>query len=89
MPVIDIGSLIKDEHLKAVKMFEKHLHPSEGDSILARPPANFSKSPATIRRMAPRFGENGPEILRDTGYDDEAIIELSASGALIIDNGVR
>ena len=49
MPVADVQSLQEDEHLKAVKMFESHSHPSEGDTVLVRPPTDFSRSPASIR----------------------------------------
>ena len=83
MPVVDIADLANDEHLKAVGMFAKHRHPSEGDTVLVRPPVKFSKSPGSIRTQAPRLGEHGPDLLRELGYDAEAIRELQASGALV------
>ncbi|ETX00432.1 MAG: acetyl-CoA acetyltransferase [Candidatus Entotheonella factor] len=83
MPVVDIEDLMEDEHLQAVGMFEKHHHPSEGDTVLVRPPVQFSKSPGSIRRHAPGFGEHGMEVLRELGYDEVAIAEMQASGALI------
>ncbi len=86
MPVIDIDDIMDDEHLKAVGMFEKHRHPSEGDTVLVRPPVKFSKTPGSIRKHAPLFGENGPEILRELGYAETTILEMEASGALIMDN---
>ncbi len=85
MPLIDIEDLMDDEHLKAVGMFEKHLHPSEGETILVRPPVRFAKSPGAIRSHAPRFGEHGREVLRELGYDEAALREMAASGALIDD----
>jgi crotonobetainyl-CoA:carnitine CoA-transferase CaiB-like acyl-CoA transferase len=90
MPMVDIKDLMEDDHLKAVGMFEEHRHPSEGDTILVRPPVKFSKSPVAIRRMAPRLGEQGPEVLRELGYDETAISEMTTSGALIMDeNGTE
>jgi crotonobetainyl-CoA:carnitine CoA-transferase CaiB-like acyl-CoA transferase len=86
MPVVDIEDLMEDEHLKAVGLFEKHHHPSEGETILVRPPVKFSKSPGSIRSHAPRFGEHGAEILRELGYDAATIAEMVASGALITDD---
>ncbi len=83
MPVADIQRLMDDEHLKAVGMFERHEHPSEGETILVRPPVTFSASPADIRRHAPRFGEHGEEVARELGYDEASIADLLASGALI------
>lgn len=85
MPVVDIEDLMQDEHLQAVGMFEKHHHPSEGETILVRPPVKFSKSPAAIRSHAPRFGEHGAEVLRELGYDAATIAALVASGALLTD----
>jgi crotonobetainyl-CoA:carnitine CoA-transferase CaiB-like acyl-CoA transferase len=83
MPVTDLEDLMDDEHLKAVGMFEKHHHPSEGATVLVRPPVNFSKTPAAIRRPAPRFGEHNVEVLRELGYDAVAIDQMEASGALL------
>jgi crotonobetainyl-CoA:carnitine CoA-transferase CaiB-like acyl-CoA transferase len=83
MPVIDIQTLMDDEHLQAVGMFEAHHHPSEGDTILVRPPVTLSASPAAIRTHAPRFGEHSREVARELGYDEAAIGALVASGALI------
>jgi len=83
MPVIDIQTLMDDEHLKAVGMFEPHHHPSEGDTILVRPPVTMTASPPAIRTHAPRFGEHSHEVARELGYDDAAIDRLLASGALI------
>jgi crotonobetainyl-CoA:carnitine CoA-transferase CaiB-like acyl-CoA transferase len=86
MPVADIQELAKDEHLQAVKMFEHHSHASEGDTVLVRSPLKFSQSPATIRSLAPRFGEHGPELLQELGYSEAQIDALIQSKALICDS---
>jgi len=83
MPVADIQTLMDDEHLKAVGMFERHHHPSEGATVLVRPPVTFSESPADIRRHAPLFGEHSQAVARELGYDEASIADLLASGALI------
>lgn len=74
-----------DPHLQAVGMFETHQHPTEGETVLVRPPVKFEKSPAKIRTHAPRFGEHGRELLRELGYDEATITEMANSGALIDD----
>jgi crotonobetainyl-CoA:carnitine CoA-transferase CaiB-like acyl-CoA transferase len=83
MPVIDIQTLMDDEHLRAVGMFESHPHPTEGETVLVRPPVTLSASPAAIRTPAPRFGEHSRDVARELGYDEAAIAALLASGALI------
>ena len=83
MPVVDIQALMDDEHLTAVGMFEPHHHPTEGATVLVRPPVTLSASPPAIRRHAPGFGEHSRELARELGYDEAAIEALIASGALI------
>jgi len=83
MPVVDIQALMEDEHLKAVGMFEPHHHPSEGATVLVRPPLTMTASPPAIRTHAPGFGEHSRELARELGYDDTAIDTLLSSGALI------
>ncbi len=89
MPIADLDDLIEDEHLKAVGMFEKHTHPTEGETLLVRPPVNYSKTPSTIRTHAPRFGEHNAEVLREIGYDEGEIEKLSADGAVLQDTGTE
>ena len=89
MPVVDIEDLMDDEHLQAVGMFEKHQHPTEGETVLVRPPVKFAKSPSSIHRHAPRFGEHGAEILRELGYDETTIAAMTVAGALITDDDHR
>jgi crotonobetainyl-CoA:carnitine CoA-transferase CaiB-like acyl-CoA transferase len=84
MAVSDLDDLMDDVHLKAVGMFEKHHHPSEGDTILVRPPVKFSKTPGAIRSPAPHFGEHNTEVLRELGYDEATIAEMAASGAILV-----
>jgi crotonobetainyl-CoA:carnitine CoA-transferase CaiB-like acyl-CoA transferase len=66
-----------------VGMFPEFDHPSEGKIVLSGVPVTFSKSPGAIRRMAPKIGEQGSEILTEIGYDDDRIADLRNTGALI------
>jgi crotonobetainyl-CoA:carnitine CoA-transferase CaiB-like acyl-CoA transferase len=61
--VNSLDDLFDDPHLNAVGMFEEREHPTEGRLKVARFPVKFSKSPASIRRLAPRLGEHTAEIL--------------------------
>jgi crotonobetainyl-CoA:carnitine CoA-transferase CaiB-like acyl-CoA transferase len=73
-----IGEVPDHPHLKAVGMFEMHEHPSEGRTRLARPPTRFEKTPATIRRQAPRLGEHTAEVLGELGFAAAEIAEMAA-----------
>lgn len=73
MPVVDMDDLPKDAHLKAVGMFEQHLHPTEGPTQLVRSPLKFSRTQTAISRHAPMFGENTISLLEELGYGGEAI----------------
>lgn len=83
MPVVDIEDLPADEHLQAVGLFEPHIHPTEGATRLVRSPIGFSRSPASIRRHAPAFGEHSVEVLREMGLTESEIGALLAGGAVL------
>jgi crotonobetainyl-CoA:carnitine CoA-transferase CaiB-like acyl-CoA transferase len=74
--------LFEDPHLKEIQFFEKLTHPTEGEFWNTKFPVNFSKTPVTEHRFAPRLGEHIREILKDAGYSDQEIEELIASGAV-------
>jgi len=57
-----LEDLFDDPHLKAVKLFQEVDHPTEGKLKTARFPVKFSKTPASIRRLAPNLGEHTDEI---------------------------
>jgi len=57
-----LEDLFEDPHLKAVKLFEEIEHPTEGRLKTARFPVKFSKTPASIRRLAPNLGEHTNEV---------------------------
>jgi crotonobetainyl-CoA:carnitine CoA-transferase CaiB-like acyl-CoA transferase len=62
-PVNDIEDLFDDPHLNAVGFFREMEHPTEGLLKVMRFPVKFSRSPASIRRLAPNLGEHTAEVL--------------------------
>ena len=83
-PVTDLEELLVDEHITAVGLFQRQSHPSEGELLLTGVPVTLSATPGEIRRPAPRFGEHGPELLREVGFSEPEIDALRASGALLL-----
>jgi crotonobetainyl-CoA:carnitine CoA-transferase CaiB-like acyl-CoA transferase len=77
-----LAEVEQQEHLAAVGLFQEVEHPSEGTLLQARPPARFSKSPASVRRLAPRLGEHTREVLGEAGYTAAEIAALRAAKAV-------
>ncbi|RIA43823.1 crotonobetainyl-CoA:carnitine CoA-transferase CaiB-like acyl-CoA transferase [Hephaestia caeni] len=70
------NDLLEDPHLEAMEMFPVVDHPSEGRIRLLGFPISFSETPCRLRRLPPRLGEHGPEVLRELGFDAEAIAAM-------------
>ncbi|SVA63435.1 uncharacterized protein METZ01_LOCUS116289, partial [marine metagenome] len=82
VPVIVVNSLddlFTDPHLEAVGFWQDFDHPTEGKLKMPGFPAKFSKTPATIRKHAPNFGEHSLEILAEAGIDEETIKQMIES----------
>lgn len=75
-----LDDLVDDPHLVATGFWKMADHPQEGRIRMAPYPANFSVTPASIRRMAPRLGEHSVEILREVGVSEPVIDAMLAAG---------
>ncbi len=82
MIVNSLESLLTDPHLEATGFWQLVEHPSEGKMRLPGIPATYGKTPASIRRLPPRLGEHGVEILREAGLHAAEIDALLAAGAV-------
>lgn len=82
MPMHDLETILDDPHLRATGFFEMLEHPTEGKVRNMRMPVEWSGTPSEIRRLAPRRGQDGVEILREAGFSDADIGRLKALGAL-------
>jgi formyl-CoA transferase len=78
-----IDELPAHPHLVAVGLFERMLHPSEGSTVVVRPPPRFARTPASIRRPAPQLGEHTDEVLREAGFDEAELAELKAQKVIV------
>lgn len=76
-----IEDVFKDPHLAAVGMFAQVEHPTEGRVTQVKPPVEYSATPSTIRRQAPRLGEHSEEILRECGLTEAEIANMKSCGA--------
>jgi crotonobetainyl-CoA:carnitine CoA-transferase CaiB-like acyl-CoA transferase len=60
--VAGLDDLLHDPHLRAVGIVTEHTHPTEGEIRTVGIPVTFSRTPGSIRRLAPRLGEHNDEI---------------------------
>ena len=87
VPVIVVNSLedlFHDPHLEAVDFWQSYEHPTEGQLKMPGFPSKFSKTPASIRKHAPKLGEHSKEILTEAGIDEETINKMVDSKATLI-----
>ncbi|RKQ68251.1 CaiB/BaiF CoA transferase family protein [Oceanibaculum indicum] len=82
MPVNSLEDVLADRHLAETGFFREYDHPSEGRIRTPAPPMRFSDSPATIRKGAPRLGEDSRTVLAEAGYSAAEIAGLIDSGAV-------
>ncbi len=87
MPVKAPEDLPHDPHLEAVGFWRLIDHPSEGTLRTTEVPIGMSKSPGSIRRLAPRLGEHSEEILKEAGLHEAEIEAMVTSGATLQDKG--
>jgi crotonobetainyl-CoA:carnitine CoA-transferase CaiB-like acyl-CoA transferase len=57
-------------------------HPEVGTYRVIPPPVRFSKTPASVRRPAPRAGQHGREILAEAGLSATEIDQLEEADVL-------
>ena len=79
----DPDSLLGDPHLAKTGFFEMIEHPSEGRLRSMKVAARWSDADLSVRRHAPRIGEQSVEVLRELGFDQARIGRLLASGAVV------
>ncbi|MDB5551303.1 MAG: putative acyl-CoA transferase/carnitine dehydratase [Rhizobium sp.] len=82
MPVLSTQDLFTDAHLQDVRFFGTFQHETEGALQFPNITTLFSETPGSVRRMAPRLGENTEEVLRQFGFDEAHIARLIGSKAV-------
>jgi crotonobetainyl-CoA:carnitine CoA-transferase CaiB-like acyl-CoA transferase len=62
-PVLSMGEVIEDPHIKERNAFIERNHPMAGPTKLLAPWIHMSKTPASIRDDAPALGQHTDEVL--------------------------
>ena len=81
-PVLNIAEMHADPQALAREMIVETAHPTAGKTKAIGLPIKFSETPGGVRRPAPLLGEHNREVLREYGYSDSEIDEMSEQGAI-------
>ena len=81
-PVLDIAQMHADPQALAREMIVQTTHPTAGPVKAIGLPIKFSETPGGVRRSAPVLGQHTQEVLREHGYSDAEIDQLSEHGAI-------
>ena len=82
-PVLSMGEVIEDEHIKERKAFIDRDHPTAGPTKLLAPWIHMSKTPASIRTDSPALGQHTDEVLGGVlGMTAAELGELRAQGVV-------
>jgi crotonobetainyl-CoA:carnitine CoA-transferase CaiB-like acyl-CoA transferase len=83
MPCHSLTSLMNDEHLRAVSLFEKEKHPIEGDSIVIRSTIKSDGAYSTQNAFSQPKGYDTMFILEELGFTQEEIYDILISKTAI------
>jgi crotonobetainyl-CoA:carnitine CoA-transferase CaiB-like acyl-CoA transferase len=82
-PVLSLGQVLEDPQVQARQLLQYVDYPGAPKPVpLANTAVRLSETPGGIRHRAPLHGEHTDEVLREIGFDESAIAELRAAGAV-------
>ncbi len=79
-PINRIDEVFNDPQVKHLGIATPIDHPALGQVALVGQPVSLSRTPWALRRPTPEPGQHSDEVLRELGYDAEAIAELREQG---------
>ncbi len=79
-PVLGYDAILEDPHVRDREMIVEQTHPVAGPVRILGVPIKFAATPVRVRHPAPLLGQDTASVLRDLGYNQEAIAAMAASG---------
>jgi len=81
-PVYTVPQMFDDVQIRHLKV-EEAMHTPDGvECHYITQPVRLARTPGTLARSAPGWGEHTDELLAEAGYDDEAIARLHEKGVV-------
>jgi crotonobetainyl-CoA:carnitine CoA-transferase CaiB-like acyl-CoA transferase len=82
-PVLSVGEVMEDRHIKARHAFIERDHPTAGPITLLAPWIHLSKTPTSINDDAPLIGQHTDEVLGGVlGLTKEELADLRVQGVV-------
>lgn len=81
-PIQTPTEVANDPQAWANNYFVEADHPEHGKTNMVGWPWDFSETPASFHRSAPKFGEHTDEVLKEIGYKEEEIEKLKEIGVV-------
>jgi crotonobetainyl-CoA:carnitine CoA-transferase CaiB-like acyl-CoA transferase len=75
-PVLSRFEILQDSQVRANHLLEEHQSPAFGRVRQPRPAAQFDRTPASIRELAPLLGADNAAILSELGYSGDEMARL-------------
>jgi crotonobetainyl-CoA:carnitine CoA-transferase CaiB-like acyl-CoA transferase len=82
-PVLNVNQMHEDPHTHARDMIVEVEHSRIGPVKTIGLPVKFSETPGRVATGAPVYGQHTREVLAECGYDETAVEEMIADGAVV------
>ena len=81
-PINTVAEVLEDPHIHAREMVQELTHPEYGPLRYLGIPVKLSGTPGSLQSAPPRFGEHNRDVLRELGFTERAIEQLSADSVI-------
>jgi len=83
-PVLNVNEMHADPHALAREMVVEVDHDRLGPVKTLGLPVKFSETPGAVATGAPVYGQHTREVLAEYGFDEAAVEDLIAQGAVVV-----